>query len=95
MVKRPLTRITYPVRLSARFGPPLAVVRLFRRHAAGLWAALDTLEPIPKTTLLSAQEAKERLREIVERFFFRRLKGEDTDLRNLDTATEVHRKSGG
>jgi hypothetical protein len=37
---------------------------------------LDTLEPIPSTTLLSAQEAKDRLREIVEGFFFRRVRGE-------------------
>jgi hypothetical protein len=38
---------------------------------------LDTLEPPPTTVLLSAEEAKERLRKIVEGFFFRRLKGED------------------
>jgi hypothetical protein len=38
---------------------------------------LDTLEPPPTTVLLSAEEAKTRLREIVEGFFFRRLKGED------------------
>jgi hypothetical protein len=38
---------------------------------------LDTIEPIPSTTLLSAQEAKDRLREIVEGFFLRRLKTED------------------
>jgi hypothetical protein len=29
--------------------------------------------PTPSTTLVSAQEAKEKLREIVERFFYRRL----------------------
>jgi hypothetical protein len=35
--------------------------------------ALDTLEPPPTATaLLSAEEAKERLREIVEGFFTRR-----------------------
>ena len=55
---------------------------------------MDKLPPSPDA-LLSAQEAKERLREIVEGFFFRRLKGEDTLLRNLGTATEVHLKSGG
>jgi hypothetical protein len=49
----------------------------FRRHAAGVRAALDTLEPIPSTTLLSAQEAKDRLGEIVEGFFFRRLRAGD------------------
>ena len=49
----------------------------FRRHAAGVRAALDTLEPIPSTTLLSAQEAKDRLREIIEGFFFQRLRTED------------------
>jgi hypothetical protein len=41
---------------------------------------LDTLEPVPDTTLLSAQEAKDRLREIVEGFFFRRLRTEDGKL---------------
>jgi hypothetical protein len=35
------------------------------------------LEPPPSTVLLSAEEAKERLREIVEGFFFRRLRSED------------------
>jgi hypothetical protein len=35
------------------------------------------LEPPPSTVLLSAEEAKERLREIVEGFFFRRLSSED------------------
>jgi hypothetical protein len=39
---------------------------------------LDTLEPLPDTALLSAQEAKDRLREIVEGFFFRRLRTEDS-----------------
>jgi hypothetical protein len=38
---------------------------------------LDTLPPSPTSTLLSAQEAKERLREIVEGFFFRQLRTED------------------
>ena len=33
----------------------------------------DASPPAPSTTLLSAQEAKQRLREIVEGFFFRRL----------------------
>jgi hypothetical protein len=35
------------------------------------------MPPTPSTTRLSAQEAKERLREIVEGFFFRRLTSED------------------
>jgi hypothetical protein len=39
--------------------------------------ALGTLEPPPSAALLSAEEAKERLREIVEGFFFRRLRSED------------------
>jgi hypothetical protein len=38
-----------------------------------LGPSLDTPEPIPSTTLLLAQEAKDRLRQIVEGFFFRRL----------------------
>jgi hypothetical protein len=38
---------------------------------------LDTLPPSPNPGLLSPQEAKERLREIVEAFFFRKLRAED------------------
>jgi hypothetical protein len=38
---------------------------------------LEALSPTPSTALLSAQEAKDRPREIVEQFFFRRLKTED------------------
>jgi hypothetical protein len=38
---------------------------------------LDASPSTPSTTLLSAPEAKERLREIVEGFFFRRLRTED------------------
>jgi hypothetical protein len=44
---------------------------------------LDTIEPIPSTTLLSAQEAKERLREIVEGFFFRRLREDGKAIQHL------------
>lgn len=40
-------------------------------------AALDASQPDPSAVLLSAEEAKKRMREIVERFFFRRLKTED------------------
>src|SRR5580704_2223349 len=76
MVKRLLTgppihwaRVLASARHWPRYGQ-------FRRHAAGVRAALDTLEPIPSTTLLSAQEAKDRLREIVEGFFFWRLRTE-------------------
>ena len=47
---------------------------------------LDTLEPPPSAALLSVEEAKERLRQIVEGFFFPRLRREDTVLRNLDTS---------
>jgi hypothetical protein len=38
---------------------------------------LDASPPTPSIPLLSASEAKERLREIVEGFFFRRLTSED------------------
>jgi hypothetical protein len=38
---------------------------------------LQSTPPPPGTTLLSSHEAKERLREIVEGFFFRRLRAED------------------
>jgi hypothetical protein len=40
-------------------------------------AALDTLPPTPSATLFSAEDVTQRLREIVEGFFFRRLSGED------------------
>src|ERR1700731_3720482 len=49
---------------------------LLRPQAARSRDALDTLEPTLAIPLLSAQEAKDRLREIVEGFFFRRLRGE-------------------
>jgi hypothetical protein len=38
---------------------------------------LDALQPPPGPALLSAQEAKDRLCEIVEGFFFRRLRTDD------------------
>jgi hypothetical protein len=40
-------------------------------------ALLDASSRTPSPALLSADEAKTRLREIVEGFFFRRFKGED------------------
>ena len=40
-------------------------------------ASLTARQRTPSTVLLSAQEAKDRLREIVEGFFFRRLRTED------------------
>ena len=40
-------------------------------------AILDTLPPTHSTAFLAAGEAKARLREIVEGFFFRRLRTED------------------
>jgi len=75
MVKRPLT----PDRLST--GPECPSHPAHRDRACGSAvifaiprAALDTLSPTPSPTLLSTQEAKERLREIVEGFFFQRLR---------------------
>jgi hypothetical protein len=42
---------------------------------------LDALSPTPSTTtLLTAHEAKDRLREIVEAFFFRRRSDQDQPL---------------
>jgi hypothetical protein len=40
-------------------------------------AVFPPMPPTPSTTLLSAHEARERLREIVEGFFFPRLTSED------------------
>ena len=54
-------------RAGARFWP----------HLCYPWPALDTLESPPSAALLSAEEAKKRLREIVQGFFFRRLRSED------------------
>jgi hypothetical protein len=42
------------------------------RYPRHPWAVLDALQPTPTTALLSAGNAKEKLREIVEGFFFRR-----------------------
>ena len=40
-------------------------------------ALVDALSPTPSTAVLTAEEAKERLREIVEGFFVRRLRTAD------------------
>jgi hypothetical protein len=70
MVKRPLTRIGYPMgRLHAT---RVDRARLARRHSRNPNALLDTPPPAPSPTPLSPEEAKARLREIVEGFFFRR-----------------------
>ena len=76
MVKRPLTWIAYQgPRCRLRAAPWRASPTLSANSRPG--AALDTLEPPPTSVLLSAEEAKDRLREIVEGFFFRRLRSED------------------
>jgi hypothetical protein len=41
---------------------------------------LDASSPPPSPDLLSAEEAKEKLRELIEGLFFRRLKGEEGNL---------------
>ena len=73
MVKWPLTRLAYP-RAWVPASPTAIKPDPFANSLSR--TALDTLEPAP-TVLLSAEEAKDRLREIVEGFFFRPLKGED------------------
>jgi hypothetical protein len=55
---------------------PMASGRAILAPPCYPWPALDTLEPPPSAALLSAGEAGERLREIVEQFFFRRLRTE-------------------
>jgi hypothetical protein len=78
MAKRPLTRIAYP-----RVWVPASPRPLANESPTPFppthdpHAALDTLEPTSTPVLLSAEKAKARLREIIEGFFFRRLKGED------------------
>jgi hypothetical protein len=85
MVKRPLTRIAYSLGLRARPLPPHGDQARDFATVASVRLALDTLEPPPTATvLLSAQEANERVREIVEGFFFWRLRTEDrTRIRRL------------
>src|ERR1700722_5316548 len=73
MVKSLLTRIAYPPSLKACVGPPLAAVRAISSQCRGISGCLGHI----RATLLSAQEAKDRLREIVEGFFFRRLRAGD------------------
>jgi hypothetical protein len=59
-------------------GPaPMAIGRAVSPSPLRPGPALDTLEPPPSTALLAAEEAKERLREIVEGFFSRRLRTND------------------
>jgi hypothetical protein len=56
------------------FVPPIVIGRAAPPSSSRFpRAALDTLLQTPTTTLLSADEAKDRLREIVDGFFFRRL----------------------
>ena len=76
MVKLTLTRIAYSLDLDARFALRPCGGRL-RRNASRPRVILDTLEPTLITPLLSAEKASERLREIVEGFFFRRFRTED------------------
>jgi hypothetical protein len=73
MVKRSLTQIAYPLGLSARFVAPVAVERASSPPRFATSGCLGHIRAKPSTALLSPQEAKERLREIVEGFFFRRL----------------------
>jgi hypothetical protein len=75
MVKPLLTQIPYSL---GREPAPCSTVieRGPCCHLAVLGAVLDTLPP-SFTHLLSATEATEKLREVVERFFFRRLRTKD------------------
>jgi hypothetical protein len=70
MVKRPLTRIAYPRALAPASLRPLAIEPDLCRQLATS-SRFGHLEP-PPTVLLSAEEAKGRLREIIEGFFFGR-----------------------
>jgi hypothetical protein len=54
---------------------PVLIVRMGRRHSHDPPSRLGRIIPSPQ--LLSPQEAKEKLRELIEGFFFRRLKGDD------------------
>jgi hypothetical protein len=76
-VKPPLTQMAYSSGRTARCVSPDAVGSArFARHPRHPGPP-PPMPPTPSTTLLSAQEARERLREIVEGFFFRRLTSED------------------
>jgi hypothetical protein len=73
-VKRPLTQVHYS--LERRSVPPWSAGTRYLAPPRILRVVFDT-PPSPSTVLLSAKEAKDRLREIVEGFFLRRLKTED------------------
>ena len=62
MVKRPLTRSPYALGLRARPAPMAIGRRYFGATPATPGHLLDTLEPPPSTALLSAEDAKARLR---------------------------------
>ena len=55
----------------------MPIVRAISPTSQSSAPALDTLEPPPTNVLLSPKEGKERLRVIVEGFFFRRLRSDD------------------
>ena len=77
IVKRLLNQLAYPLGVSARSASPIATERRISLSPRDPPASLDTFPPSPDAELLSAEEAKARLREIVEGFFFRRLTTED------------------
>jgi hypothetical protein len=77
VVKRPLTRIGYMHPVGASALCPAAIGRALLSSSSRPWAALDASQPPSNTNLLSAQEAEDRLREIVEGFFLGRLRTED------------------
>src|SRR5271165_935127 len=67
MAKRPSTQITYPLGLSARFAlRSIAIERGISPSPHSPRGRIGDLAPSPDTALLSAQEAKELLREIVQ-----------------------------
>jgi hypothetical protein len=95
MVKRPLTRIAYALGLPALPYPNGERARDFGPTPATPGPPWTHWSHRPALLSSRLKRRRPRLREIVECFFFRRLKGEDAVLRNLGTVTKVHLKSGG
>lgn len=94
MVKRLLTRIVYPPGRRSGFVPSHSDRARELPSRLPPRRVLDAFEPTPNTALLSAEEAKDRLREIVKGFFFRRLRTEDGKRVGRDTAAPFGLRPG-
>jgi len=76
MVKRPFNLAPLSSEVSARFVSPVGAGCSTCRSLRDRRAIADASSPPDSDTLLSAQEATERLRQIVDGFFFRHRNGQ-------------------